>query len=54
MAEKEWTVTISGTTTVYDETKDGAEVWVAQNLDQCYLDIKAKDNETAEEDMLPH
>ena len=52
--EKEWEVTISGTTTVYDETKEGAEQWVAHNLDQCHLDIEAEDNETAEENMLPH
>ena len=54
VVEKEWEVTISGTTTVYDETKEGAEQWVAHNLDQCHLDIEAEDNETAEENMLPH
>ena len=54
MAEKEWTVTVSGEMIVYDETKEGAEQWVAHNLDEMSFDIEAEDNETPEENMLPH
>tara|TARA_B100001123_G_C15316598_1_gene1026318 strand:- start:2246 stop:2416 length:171 start_codon:yes stop_codon:yes gene_type:complete len=53
-AEKEWTVTVTAKAIVYDETKEGAEQWVAHNLDEMSFDIEAEDNETSEEDMLPH
>ena len=58
MAEKEWAVTVTAKAIVYDETKEGAEGWTRDNLRDLVwnfsIDIKAEDNETPEEDMLPH
>ena len=58
VVEKEWTVTVTATAIVYDETKEGAEGWARDNLRDLIwnfsIDIEAEDNETAEEDMLPH
>ena len=50
MPEKEWTVDIVGQVTVYDETKEGAEEWVASNINIDWFDIKAEDNDSEEGD----
>ena len=62
MAEKEWEVYINDKHygLVYDETKEGAESWVAKEMgveyahNEGFVDIVAEDNETEQEDMLPH
>tara|TARA_Y100000593_G_scaffold36553_1_gene71037 strand:+ start:392 stop:535 length:144 start_codon:yes stop_codon:yes gene_type:complete len=41
--EKEWTVKIVGYVTVMDETKEGAEEWVFNNLDAGLVEITAKE-----------
>ena len=41
--EKEWTVKIVGYYTVFDETKEGAEDWVRNNIDAGLVEITAEE-----------
>ena len=41
--EKEWTVKIVGYVTVFDETKEGAEDWVMNNIDAGLVEITAEE-----------